>query len=97
MRRRKILLVLVSISIQVPDIPDGEPFATEWRAFKRDVARLVAEGQKGKFGVFQRDCLVGVWDTLFLADQAGRRQCGGEPFLIQEIQLVLKPVRLVNL
>jgi hypothetical protein len=55
---------------QVPDIPDGEPFAREWRAFKRDVSRLVAEGQQGKFAVFQGDVLVGVWDTLFLADQA---------------------------
>ena len=81
---------------QVPDIPDGEPFAREWRAFKRDVSRLVAEGQQGKFAVFQGDVLVGVWDTLFLADQAGRQQCGGEPFLIQEIQLALKPMPFLS-
>jgi hypothetical protein len=78
---------------EVRDIPDGQPFAREWRAFKRDVVRLVQEGQAGKFAVFHGDRLVGIWDTQFLADQAGRQQCGGERFLIQEIQLALKPMR----
>src|SRR5579864_412089 len=58
---------------QVPDIPPGQPFSSEWQAFKREVARLVNEGQIGKFAVFKGDRLEGVWDTLSLADQAGRR------------------------
>jgi len=78
---------------RIPDIPEGEPYSREWQAFKREVARLMAEGQQGGFAVFQGESLVGVWDSLFLADQAGRRQCGGKPFLIQEIQPVLKPMR----
>ena len=78
---------------QVPDIPEGEPFAREWKAFKRDVLRLVEEGKAGKFAVFKDDRLVGVWDTLDLADQAGRQQCNGDAFLIQEIQLFLRPWR----
>jgi len=76
----------------VPDIPDGQPFAREWKAFKRDVFRLIQEGQAGKFAVFQGDRLVGVWDSLLLADQAGRQQCGGKLFLIQEIRLALRAV-----
>jgi hypothetical protein len=78
---------------QVPDIPEGEPFAKEWRTFKREVYRLVSEGQSGRFVVFRGDQLVGVWDTLAQAAQAGRQQCGGEPFLIQEIQLYLRSMR----
>jgi hypothetical protein len=77
---------------QVPDIPPGQPFSTEWQAFKREVARLVNEGQSGRFAVFKGDRLVGVWDTLLLANQAGRQQFAGQPFLIQEIQLFLKPM-----
>jgi hypothetical protein len=78
---------------EIPDIPAGEPFAEEWRAFKRQVHRLVSEGKTGKFAVLNGDQLVGVWDTLSDADLAGRREFGGAPFLVQEIQLYLKPMR----
>ena len=78
---------------EVPDIPQREPFAEEWRAFKREAPRLVSEGKAGKFAVLKGDDLVGVWDTLSDADLAGRRQFGGAPFLVQEIQLYLKPMR----
>ncbi len=78
---------------ELPDIPEGEPFAEEWRAFKREVFRLVNEGQAGKFAVFQGEHLVGVWDKLAAAELAGRLQFGSAPFLVQEIQLYLKPMR----
>ncbi len=78
---------------QVPDIPDGEPFSQEWKAFKREVCRLVREGEKGRFALLKGNQLVNVWDTLSDAQQAGRLQFGADPFLIQEIQLYLKPMR----
>jgi hypothetical protein len=78
---------------QVPDIPDGEPFAQEWQTFKREVYRLVGEGQAGRFALLKGDQLVGVWDTRLAAAEAGRQQFGGEPFLIQEIQLYLPSLR----
>ena len=78
---------------ELPDIPEGEPFAEEWRAFKREVFRLVNEGQAGKFAVFKGEHLLGVWDKLAAAELAGRLQFGGVPFLVQEIRLYLKPMR----
>jgi hypothetical protein len=77
---------------EVPDIPEGEPFAEEWRAFKREVFRLVNDGMIGKFAVLKGEQLVGIWDTLSDAELAGRRQFGDAPFLVQEIQLHLKPM-----
>ena len=78
---------------EIPEIPEGEPFAEEWRAFKREAFQLVNEGKTGKFAVLKGSQLVGVWDTLSDADLAGRRLFGGAPFLVQEIQLYLKPMR----
>src|SRR5205809_1077338 len=75
---------------EVPDIPEAEPFAEEWKTFKREVFRLVNDGEIGKFAVLKGEQLVGVWDTLSDAELAGRRQFGDAPFLVQEIQLYLK-------
>jgi hypothetical protein len=77
----------------LPDIPDGEPFAEEWKAFKREAIRLVNEGNTGRFAVFKGERLLGVWDTLADAEMAGRQQFDDEPFLVQEVQLYLKPLR----
>jgi hypothetical protein len=77
---------------QVPDIPDGEPLAREWKAFRREVGKLMDKGETGRFAVFKGDSLVGIWDTLADADQAGRLQCAPGPFLVQEIQLYLRPM-----
>ncbi len=76
----------------VPDIADGEPFAEEWRAFKQRAQRLVQEGHTGRYALLKGNQLVGVWDSLDAADLQGRQQFKGEPFLVQEIQLFLKPM-----
>lgn len=78
---------------QVPDIPDGEPLAEEWKTFKREVYRLMCEGGKGRFALIKGDRVLSVWDTWSDAVQAGRERFGLEPFLIQEVQLYVKPVR----
>ena len=78
---------------QVPDIPDDKPGAQEWRAFKREVGRLIHDGQAGKFAIFKGDRLVGVWDTPGQAVLANFDRFGDEPFLLQEIQLYVRPMR----
>ncbi len=78
---------------EVPDIPDGEPFAQEWQAFKRELHRLVDEGNQGRFALIKGNQVASIWDTLRDAQQAGLFQFGTGPFLIQEVQLFLKPMR----
>jgi hypothetical protein len=78
---------------QVPEPPPGDPFAAEWRTFKREVYRLMCSGNKGRFALIKGDQLVSVWDTLTDATQAGRERFGKEPFLVQEIQLYVKVLR----
>ncbi|HEV3260531.1 MAG TPA: hypothetical protein VG013_26990 [Gemmataceae bacterium] len=78
---------------QLPDSPAGEPFAEEWKTFKREVYRLMCAGNKGRFALIKGDQVVSVWDTLRDAIQAGRDRFGQQPIFVQEVQLYVKPIR----
>jgi hypothetical protein len=78
---------------EIPDPAEGEPFADEWKTFKREVYRLMCHGGRGRFALIKGDKVVSVWDTHNDAIQAGRERFGQEPFMVQEIQLYVKPLR----
>jgi hypothetical protein len=78
----------------VPDLPEGDALAAEWRAYKREVGRLLAEGQVGRFALVRGDAVVSLWDTRNDAIQAGSERFGHTPFLVQEIQPFLRPLRV---
>jgi hypothetical protein len=78
---------------QLPDTPAGQPFAEEWKTFKREVYRLMCHGHKGRFVLIQGEQVLSVWDTLDDAIQAGRERFGQQPFFVQEVQLYVKPIR----
>jgi len=78
----------------LPDLPEGEPLAREWKTYKREVARLLAEGHVGRHALVKEDEVVSIWDTHREALQAGRLQFGLQPFMIHEVQPVERPVRL---
>ncbi len=76
-----------------PDIPDGQPFAQEWKTFKREVSRLLAEGHRGRFAVIKGNEIVSIWDTVRDAEQAARERFGPETLFVQEVQLFVRPLR----
>ena len=78
---------------QTPEVSADKPFAQEWATFKREVYLLVNEGHTGRFAVLKGDRVQSVWDTFHDAEQAGCMQFGGGSFLVQEIQLFLRPMR----
>jgi hypothetical protein len=77
----------------IPDIPDGQPLAKEWKAFCSELPRLIAAGHKGRFAVVKGDRVESIWDTQRDALQAGRQQFGQEAFLLQEIQWFVRSQR----
>jgi hypothetical protein len=78
---------------EIPDPAEGEPFAAEWKTFKREVYRLMCLSGRGRFALIKGDSVASVWDTYNDAIQAGRERFGQEPFMVQEIQLYVKPLR----
>jgi hypothetical protein len=77
----------------LPDPPAGEPYAEEWKTFKREVYRLMWGGNKGRFALIKGDRVLSVWDTQDDAIQAGRERFGQKPIFVQEVQLYVKPIR----
>jgi hypothetical protein len=77
--------------INLPEQPVDATFAAEWRLFRQAVARLLAEGQKGRFALVKAGHELTVWDTLRDAAEAARLLFGPAPCLVQEVQPSLRP------
>ena len=59
--------------------------ATEIAAYEREVTRMLAEGGEGRWVVIQGNDVIGVWDSLDDAVQAGDDRFGLLPFLVRQI------------
>jgi hypothetical protein len=77
----------------LPDWPEDHPLAQEWKTYKREIVRLLELGMQGRYAVIKGAQIVTIWDTEADAIQGGRLQFGLEPFLLQEIQPVLRPLQ----
>ncbi len=78
----------------LPDLPADHILATEWKTFKREVQRLLAEGHEGRCVLIKGDVVIGIWDTSRDAYRAGRERLGLEAFLVQPIHSCEVPVRI---
>jgi hypothetical protein len=58
----------------------------ELATYRRELARLLLEGETGRFALIHGDEVVSVWDTRRDAVQAGQDKFGLESFLVQQIQ-----------
>jgi hypothetical protein len=58
----------------------------EINTYRRELPRLLAEGEEGRFALVKGDQLIAVWDTFDDAYQAGRLLYGLEVFLAQPIE-----------
>lgn len=63
----------------------GEPLADERNTYRREVGRLLAEGQEGKFALIKGTNIVGLFDTCEAARGVGLKQWLLQPFLVQQI------------
>jgi hypothetical protein len=78
---------------ELPDLPADDPLAREWKAFKHEVVRLLAEGYEGRFALVKCDAVHSLWDTRADAMQAGWLLFGQTTFLVQEIEATVRPLR----
>ncbi|MBY0527845.1 MAG: hypothetical protein K2R98_30895 [Gemmataceae bacterium] len=63
-----------------------EPIKQEIATYLRELPRLLADGNEGKFALVKGDEVVSVWDTFDDACEAGYAQFGiDRPFLAQPI------------
>jgi hypothetical protein len=58
----------------------------EMEAYRRELPRLLEEGEQGRFALVHGDMVISIWDTRRDAVQAGHERFGLTPFLVQEVQ-----------
>ncbi len=63
---------------ELPPADPNEALAAEWETYRREVGRLLAEGQEGKFALIKGEEIIGIYDTW---DEA--RCVGLEKYLLQ--------------
>jgi hypothetical protein len=76
---------------EIPDSPPDRVLAREVATYKREVARLIAEGNEGRFVLIKGDDTIGLWDSFWEAVDAGRKQFGMVPFAVHQV-LTWEPV-----
>ncbi len=62
-----------------------ERLEREFAIYRRELPRLLAQGQAGRYALIREAQLVGVWDTQALASQEGRNRFGLEPITVKRI------------
>jgi hypothetical protein len=70
---------------QLPDMKEGSVLLPEWNFYRREVARLLAEGYAGKFIVVKGETIIGPYETYDEASLAAHTRYPLQPFMIQEV------------
>jgi hypothetical protein len=60
--------------------------ADEWETYRREVARLLAEGNEGRYVLIKGQQIIGIWDTREDASMMGHKLFLFQSFLIHQIQ-----------
>jgi hypothetical protein len=64
----------------------GQALAEEWNTYRREVGRLLAEGQDGRHVLIKGTEIVGIFDTFDAAHEAGLQRYLREPFFVHPIR-----------
>jgi hypothetical protein len=65
------------------EAPPDSPIAAEWNFYRREVGRLLAEGNQGKWVLIKGEQIVGIWDTLEEANEA--QHSLAQPVVLKQI------------
>jgi hypothetical protein len=65
--------------------------AAEWNCYRREVGRLIAEGNEGRFVLIKGEQIIGIWDTEREAHIEGARRFLMQSFFVHQI-LTWEPV-----
>ena len=71
---------------ELPPSKPGEALAEEWETYRREVGRLLAEGNEGRFILIKGGQIIGIWDTRAEAFAAADQRFPFQPILVHQIQ-----------
>jgi hypothetical protein len=71
---------------ELPEASPDSPLYQAWNTYRREVGRLLAEGQEGKFALIKDEVVIGLYDTWDAARAAGLQRYLLSPFLVHQVQ-----------
>ena len=71
----------------------AELLSAEFATFQRELARLIQEGEQGRWALVHGEEVASIWDTFPDAVQAGYDRFGLVPFLVQQVVPVHPPAQ----
>lgn len=71
---------------ELPPAKPGESLAEEWETYRREVGRLLAEGNEGRYILIKGQQIIGIWDRQDDALATGYKMFLLQPFMVQRIQ-----------
>jgi hypothetical protein len=80
----------------LPEAKPDSPLYLEWEVYRREAARLLAEGNAGRHVLIKGAQIIGIWDTHDEAAAAGYQRFLGQPFLVHQIQESERVLRCVT-
>ena len=72
---------------ELPPRGPNDPLEVEWNTYRREVARLLAEGQEGRHVLIKGEEIVGFYDTRDDALAVAYRRFRGQPFFIRPMPM----------
>jgi hypothetical protein len=82
---------------ELPEASADDPLRLEWNTYRREVRRLLAEGNEGRHVLIKREQIVGLWDTHDMAMIAGYERFLGQSFLVHQVQERERLLRCVTM
>jgi hypothetical protein len=79
---------------ELPEAKPDSPLHREWNFYRREVGRLLAEGQEGRFVLIKGEVVIGIWDTRAEAKAAALQKYLMQPCLIHQVRSREPLVRL---
>lgn len=86
-----------SPTISYSELPAAQPnnqLGQEWDFYRREVGRLLGEGEEGRFVLIKGERIIGIWDTEEEAEAVAFHTYPLEPRLIHKIQRRERVLRL---
>lgn len=71
---------------ELPPAQPHSPLTKEWDFYRREVARLLADGHEGRFVLIKGEELIGIWDTEKEAEAVAHQRYWRQPCLIHQVR-----------
>jgi hypothetical protein len=70
---------------ELPEDSSNSPIAKEWNFYRREVGRLLAQGQEGKWVLITGEEVIGIWETQEQAYEVALQKYLMQPVLIHRV------------